>query len=133
MLKLLGRLFIAAIFVQSAFYKLRDPLETENMIEKAGISNYYFHLEFLHFSLPSLAYFGAIVFLLFGSICLILGWKMRSGAFVLILYLVAVTWFYHYDFTNSDHLWAALQNLGLIGGLLYTIVAGPGKFSIQKE
>lgn len=73
---------------------------------------------------------GAIAFLLLGGLSLILGYKTRLGAFLLICFLVPTTIVFH---IGPDETGALLKNAGLLGGLLMIISNGPGAWSIDGE
>jgi len=76
---------------------------------------------------------GAIVCLLLGSISLILGYKAKIGAVLLIIFLVPTTLIYHNFLANPGELNAFLKNLGLIGGLLMVFYTGAGALSIDRK
>ncbi len=78
--------------------------------------------------LPQVLAVGTIVFLLLGSVSLILGYKAKIGALLLILFLVPTTLFFHPIATDLTGL---LKNLGLIGGLMMVIAYGPGLISLD--
>lgn len=117
----IGRLLISLIFVSSAFKKITDfDSVVEKMAEK-GIGATEFMLA------------GAIAFLVAGSLSLILGYKTRLGAFLLILFLVPVTIIFHFDLSDPSQKIALLKNIGLIGGLLMVISNGAGAWSIDGK
>lgn len=71
-----------------------------------------------------------------GVLCLLVGWQARAAAFVMFLYLGAVSVLLH-------NFWAAhgmaaggmqtqfLKNVGIMGGLLMIAASGPGKWSLD--
>lgn len=73
-----------------------------------------------------------VIFLLVGSIFLILGYKVRIGATLLIVFLIPTTLIFHNFLADPGELISFLKNLGLIGGLLLLIYTGPGKVSLDK-
>jgi putative oxidoreductase len=81
--------------------------------------------------LATLLAIGAIVFLLLGSVSLIVGYKVNIGATLLILFLIPATLVYHNFIADPGQLNAFLKNLGLIGGLLLVIYTGAGALSID--
>lgn len=78
--------------------------------------------------LPQLLGIGAIACLLLGTISLILGYKTKIGAGLLILFLIPTTLLFHPFATDLGNF---LKNLGLIGGLLMVIAYGPGLVSVD--
>jgi len=73
-----------------------------------------------------------VIFLLLGSISLLLGYKVQIGATLLILFLIPATVVFHNFLADPGELTSFLKNLGLIGGLLLLIYTGPGKVSLDK-
>ncbi|MEL6816828.1 MAG: DoxX family membrane protein, partial [Cyanobacteria bacterium J06598_3] len=67
-------------------------------------------------------------FLLLGAVSLLLGYKTKIGALLLIIFLVPASIFFHPPMTD---LGGFLKNVGLIGGLLMTMSAGPGLLSVD--
>ncbi len=66
-----------------------------------------------------------------GSLLLIMGWKVRLGAFLLIVFLVPATFLAHHFWTESgekrgDEMIALLKNVGIFGGLLLLLAFGSG-------
>ena len=78
---------------------------------------------------------GAIAFLLVGSALVILGWKTRLGATLLLVFLGLATFYFH-DFWNfrGEAMKAQQQqfskNLAIGGGLLLLIAHGPGRLGV---
>ncbi|MEO0519765.1 MAG: DoxX family protein [Cyanobacteria bacterium P01_A01_bin.116] len=71
---------------------------------------------------------ATVAFLLLGSLSLLLGYKTKIGALLLILFLVPTSLLFHPPATD---LTGFLKNLALIGGLLMTIANGPGLISVD--
>lgn len=73
-----------------------------------------------------------------GVLCLLAGWQARAAAFVMFLYLAAVSVLLH-------NFWALhgaaaggaqtqfLKNVGIMGGLLMIAAYGPGKWSLDSQ
>jgi len=121
---LLGRLMLVAIFLMSAVgNKIPNFNATVKAMNGEGVP------------LPAVALVGAIAFLLVGSALVILGWKTRLGATLLLVFLALATFFFH-DFWNfSGDAVNAQQiqfskNLAIAGGLLLLIAHGPGRLGV---
>jgi len=72
---------------------------------------------------------GTIVFQLLGAVALLVGYKAKIGAWLLILFLIPATLAFHSP--TAD--WTGfLKNLSLIGGLLMVVAYGPGPVSVEK-
>ncbi len=74
---------------------------------------------------------GTIVFQLLGALSLILGYKTRWGASLLIVFLVPASLIFHNFIADAAQLNPFLKNVGLIGGLLMVIYAGAGPLSLD--
>ncbi len=74
---------------------------------------------------------GTIVFQLLGALLLILGYKVKFGALLLILFLIPTTLIFHNFIADPSQLNAFLKNVGLIGGLLLVIYVGAGPVSLE--
>ena len=116
MLSLVGRLFLAIIFLASAFGKITNFEGTVQYMEAH--------------SMPAAAFFcvAAIAVEGLGAVALILGYRTRWGASALAAFLVVATWIFH---TAPDQRIQLLKNLAILGGLLNVIAFGPGPISLE--
>jgi len=115
-LALVGRLFVAIIFLASAFGKITNFDGTLQFMDSHGLPA------------VNLLCVGAILVEALGAIALILGYKTRWGAAGLAVFLVAATWVFH---TAPDQRIQLLKNLAILGGLLNLIAQGPGDISLE--
>jgi putative oxidoreductase len=92
----------------------------------------------LGFPAPEAMVVLAVVIELVAGTLIILGWKTRWAAWLLVLYVIIATAMAHrfwqfpeaQQFNQLNHL---LKNLAVIGGLLYVITFGPGRISVEKS
>jgi putative oxidoreductase len=125
-LALIGRVLIAAIFAYFGYLKAMNFDGTTAYFARWG------------FPLPQVSALLAVVFELGGGILLILGWKTRAVAWLLVLYTVIATavahryWSYPADqaFNQMSHFF---KNVSLIGALLYLAAAGPGPLAVDRR
>src|SRR4051794_5468238 len=123
-LALVGRVLLCAIFLMSAFGMATDFNHTvEAMMVPKEIP------------VPHILLAGALAFLVLGSLSVILGFKARIGALLLLIFLAAVTPIFH-DFWNLTDATAQrmqmidfLKNVSMAGAMLLIIANGPGLFS----
>ena len=113
---LVGRLFIAIIFLASAFGKITNFDGTMQFMESHGMP------------MTNILCVGAILVEALGAVAVILGYKTRWGAAGLAAFLVAATWIFH---TGPDQRIQLLKNLAILGGLLNLIAHGPGGISLE--
>lgn len=104
---------------------------------KAGVDhllNFSGFVELIDKTLPlaPLLAVGTIVFQLLGSLSLVLGYKVKIGSLLLILFLIPATLLFHNFIGDASQLNAFLKNVGLIGGLLMVIYTGAGSVSIDS-
>ena len=118
---LVGRAFLAAVFLRAGISNLLSFSSTQQMIAGQGLP------------LPTLLLIGNILFCLVGGILVLLGFKTRIGAILLILFLIPTTLIFHNFWANPSELIPFFQNLGLIGGLLILFYFGSGPLSIDSD
>ncbi len=128
-LSILGRIMLCTIFVLSA---------VGNKIPNfSGIIGYMKANNLTW--MPELLLGGAIVFLLVGSLLVVLGYQARVGAMLLLAFLALATYFFH-DFWDPRHGEAAqmqtiqfMKNLGLAGAMVFIIANGSGAGSLDRR
>ena len=64
---------------------------------------------------------------------LLLGYKVKLGSLLLILFLIPATLVFHNPLADPSQINSFLKNIGLIGGLLMVIYAGAGALSIDSS
>jgi putative oxidoreductase len=122
---LLGRIFFSAIFIMSSFTHF-----TSGAVAYAA----YQGVPFPHLLVP----FSGVIALL-GGLSILLGYKARIGALLIVIFLVPVTVMMHNFWAVSDPLMANLQkimflkNLAMLGGALIIFVFGSGPLSLSKS
>ena len=112
-LDVLGRICIAALFVNALPAKMSNFSGTASFIASKGIPE----------PLASALLIGAIVVLIFGSVLLVFGSNTILGASLLLLFLVPTTLIFH---TNSLDLPHLFTNLAVIGALILAITRSTG-------
>jgi putative oxidoreductase len=122
----LGRILLCTIFLMSAVgNKIPNFQAVAGYMAKEGVPA------------PQVMLAGAIVFLIAGSLSVILGYKARIGAALLLAFLVLATYYFHDFWTVSDpqaqqeQMIQFLKNLGLMGAMLLVIANGTGPMSLD--
>jgi putative oxidoreductase len=123
---LVGRILISAIFIFEAIDSILFAEKTKmTMIEYGVTWN------------PGFLLYASIVALVIGAIMLLIGYRIRFGVWLLLLYWVPVT-FIVYSFWNdpvtTQRLNAILfmKNIAIAGGLFMIAAHGGGKYAIQR-
>ena len=118
---------IAAIFLMSAVgNKIPHFSDVAKLLESKGLPQ------------PQILLAGAIAFLILGSLSLVLGYRGRTGAFLLLVFLAAATWYFH-DFwkappeTQRDQVIQFMKNLALMGTMIFIIANGTGPWSLSNR
>ena len=102
---LIGRILIAAIFIYAIPGKIVNFERTVEIITSKNIPP--FIAPFLLLS--------AILCLIIGSILFISGFKQKTGASLLLIFIVPTTFIFHFF---PFQVKAVLMNAGLVGGLI---------------
>ena len=123
---IVGRICLCAVFLQSVFAsKIPNFSSTVNNMRFEGIPY------------PKAVLSGTIVVLILGSSLVMLGFKARFGAFLLMVFLVLTTYyfsdFWRFSFDPQTKLNQFMKNLGLIGAMLMIIANGPGAGSLDRS
>lgn len=122
---LIGRIFLAAIFLISAYTKVTDWSGMSTMMEQRGMTG------------VTLLLGAALALEALGSLSVLLGFKARLGAIALIAFLLPTTIIFHNFWSlpadqQSLQTVMFLKNLAIIGGLLMLAAHGPGRFSFDR-
>jgi putative oxidoreductase len=125
---LLGRILLSFIFFFEAYdYFAYESLNKEAMMIYGLTWNQGFFL------------YGAILLLFIGALSILLGYRMRLGAFLLMIYWIPLTFVVHnfwVEESGSDmyRLQSILfmKNIAIMGGLLITATHASGKYRLRR-
>ena len=121
----LGRLCLITIFLMSALgNKIPKYTEVSGKMETVGVP------------VPQVSLALAIVFLVLGSIMVLVGYWARIGAVLLAVFLVLATFYFHpfWDTPGDENQMAHfMKNLGLLGAMLFIIANGSGAGSLDAR
>jgi putative oxidoreductase len=123
---LIGRSLIGLLFLVAGIRKL---------IAIAGTAAYFTKLGF---PMPEVMTWLSVVIEIGGGLLLIAGWQTRRISWFLILYVaIAIAMahrFWEFDAAQyGNQLNHFLKNLAVIGALLYIVVFGPGRYSVDER
>jgi putative oxidoreductase len=123
---LAGRILISVMFLISGFFKV------------GGYAQIVGYAAAVHLPAPGVAIAVAAAIELACGLAILAGFKTRFAAWLLFLYLIPVTYFFH-------NFWAAqgmeqqtqminfLKNAAIMGGLLVLSVNGAGAYSVDAK
>jgi len=131
LLSLISRLMLAAIFLMSAVAgKIMNFNGTVERMAAEGVPS------------PKILLGGAIAFLILGGLSIVLGYKGRFGAFLLLVFLGAATFYFH-DFWKLPadtppekiqmEVIQCLKNVALMGAMLFLLANGTGPWSLDNR
>ncbi len=120
-LNLTGRILLALMFLMPALNKITNFEGTQQFMASKGM--------------PATAFLllCSIAILLFGAFSIGAGFKSKTGAISLIVFLIPASFIFHTDFADQNQVIHFLKNMALIGGLLLVYVNGTGEFSLDKK
>ncbi len=86
---------------------------------------------------PQLMLVGAIVFLIAGSLSVIVGYRARWGAALLLTFLVLASYYFHpfWKFegqAQQDPMIHFMKNLSMMGAMLFVMANGSGPMSVDS-
>lgn len=123
----LGRVMIATIFFLSAVgNKIPNFDSVAGYMASEGVPQ------------PKVMLAGAIVFLIVGSLSLILGFKARVGAALLLVFLILATYYFH-DFWKMEgqerqmQMIQFMKNLSMMAAMVFVMANGSGPMSLDSR
>ncbi|MDR3559369.1 MAG: DoxX family protein [Candidatus Pacebacteria bacterium] len=119
-----GRIFIASVFLAGAWFKIPG---TAGFSMEAGFT------AAAGVPLAGIAVFLAFLLEVISGAALIIGWKTRPVAFILVLYIILLTLIFHLHFGTPQDIGMFIEHLALIGGLLYISVLGAPFAAVTKD
>jgi putative oxidoreductase len=80
---------------------------------------------------------GAIVFLVAGSVAVIVGYKARTGAVLLLTFLVLASYYFHPFWklegqAQQEQMIQFMKNLSMMGAMLFIVANGSGPMSLDS-
>jgi putative oxidoreductase len=120
-LPVLARLLMCSLFIWDGVLQLRDP---------AGTVQYFTSL---HVPGPQVAVWISIPIHLLGGVAILVGFKTRWAAAVLILLCLGTAFGVHLPAGDMDNMVNFYKNLVMAGGFLYVIAFGAGAISFDQK
>ena len=118
-LDLVGRIFISALFLISAFNKIFNLDGSIGWMEGFGV--------------PGFLIFPAIAVEIILPVLVIVGYQARIAAGVLAVFCLVTAFLFHFDFENQSQLVSFLKNIGLAGGFLFIVANGTKDWAVDRE
>lgn len=126
LMDLIGRIFIATIFLYEGLDSILYFEATQQQMVEFGI---IWKTDFM-LSL-------SIILLILGGVLVLLGYRSKLGAFLLLLYWIPLTFTLYSFWNDPEDIRRAnsilfMKNIAIAGGLLMIFVNGSGKYSIKR-
>ena len=118
-LDLVGRIFISALFLISAFNKIFNLDGSIGWMEGFGVLGFLI--------------FPAIAVEIILPVLVIVGYRARLAAGVLAVFCLMTAFLFHFDFADQSQLVSFLKNIGLAGGFLFIVANGTKDWAVDKE
>lgn len=123
---LFGRIMLAAIFIIASISKLTHFGDYSHILSQYGMPA------------PDVLLGISVAFELVGGLLVLLGYKTRFGAILLLLFIIPATFVFHsfWDYQPlqiSNQVHHFLKNVSIFGGLLYVLACGPGQYSLDHQ
>ena len=118
-IELIGRIFLSFLFLFEGIKKLFFfQEETQMYMEEYGI--------------PEILFFPSTLLEIILPIFIIIGFKTRFCASIMVIFTISVTLIFHMDFNNQMQLITFLKNISIAGGLLIIVANENRYFSIDN-
>lgn len=118
---LAGRILVALIFLQSGIEKFVHYSGTLGYMTRAGLP------------FPQVLLVASGIVETACALALILGWKARPAALVLVAWMIPVTLIFHNPAAGQDAMIHFMKNVAITGGLLMLFAFGPGAWSVGRS
>jgi putative oxidoreductase len=118
-LKLIGRVILSLIFIQSGIMKIFGFAGTQTMMEQNG--------------LPGILLPLVILTEAGGGLCVLLGLWTRYAAIALAGFCVLAAYFFHYQPDDQMQMINFAKNITIAGGFLVLAGSGPGAWALDSR
>jgi putative oxidoreductase len=114
---LVGRIMLAAIFLQSGWDKIWGYAGTAKYMATGGVPEVLLPL--------------VIVVELIGGLLVLVGWQTRIAALLLAGFTILAALLFHSNFAAQGQMVHFMKNIAITGGFLVLAMAGPGAWSVE--
>jgi putative oxidoreductase len=114
-----GRVLLAAIFLLSGAGKIGAYTATAGYMATVGVPGALLPL--------------VIATELLGAVAIIVGWKTRITALLLVGFTLLSAFIFHNNFANQAEMVMFLKNVSIAGGFLLLVVHGAGPLSLDRR
>jgi len=116
----IARLLMSSLFVWDAVVQLRNPTGTAQYFARVGVPS------------PGIAIWLSIAIHLIGGLALLIGFRTRWAAALLVLLCLGTAFGVHLPAGDASNMIGFYKNLVMTGGFLYVIAYGAGSLSVDQ-
>ena len=116
---LLGRLFLAIIFIQSGLSKMSDYAATQSYMDAMGVSSALLPL--------------VITLEVVGGIAIVIGFKARLVALAMAGFSLLSALLFHTNFSDQTQTIMLMKNIAIAGGFLMIVAHGAGAYALDNR
>lgn len=116
---LLGRLFLAMIFIQSGLSKMSDYAATQGYMDAMGVSSTMLPL--------------VIALEVVGGIAIVIGFKARLVALAMAGFSLLSALLFHTNFSDQTQTIMLMKNIAIAGGFLMIVAHGAGAYALDNR
>lgn len=116
---LLGRLFLAMIFIQSGLSKMSDYAATQGYMDAMGVSSALLPL--------------VIALEVLGGIAIVIGFKARLVALAMAGFSLLSALLFHTNFSDHTQTIMLMKNIAIAGGFLMIVAHGAGAYALDNR
>ena len=116
---LLGRLFLAMIFIQSGLSKMSDYAATQSYMDAMGVSAALLPL--------------VIALEVVGGIAIVIGFKARLVALAMAGFSLLSALLFHTNFSDETQTIMLMKNIAIAGGFLMIVAHGAGAYALDNR
>lgn len=116
---LLGRLFLAMIFIQSGLSKMSDYAATQGYMDAMGVSSTLLPL--------------VIALEVVGGIAIVIGFKARLVALAMAGFSLLSALLFHTNFSDQTQTIMLMKNIAIAGGFLMIVAHGAGAYALDNR
>lgn len=117
---LIGRIFISSIFLYQAVINIFEAVSVKKEMIEYSVNKTNF------------LFATGIVLMIVGGLSVLIGYRAKLGALLLLVFLIPSTLTYYFDFSNEMQQQMFMRNIAIIGGLLMIVANGSGRYSIKR-
>lgn len=116
---LIGRIFLAAIFLIAGAGKIADPAGTMGYMQAMGV--------------PTVLFWPTVALELMGGLAIVVGFQTKLVAYLLAAFCLIAALIFHRNFGDQMQMIMFLKDIAIAGGFLLLASSGATALSIDSK